>query len=97
MLGTLVSTDVRYQTQMVVPETDSTATSPRMHLWLGQNWVLICPLPGFLLSTGREVKTISQILADKDLRKQNDYVEVRAWSVGLYPEGTGTASLAGGL
>lgn len=41
-----------------------------------------------LLFAGREARTISQILADQNLRKQNDYVEVKAW-------GAGTAGLVG--
>lgn len=35
-----------------------------------------------LLPPGREAKTINQLLADENMRKQNDYVEVGAKDVG---------------
>lgn len=38
-----------------------------------------CPL---LLPAGREALTINQLLADENMKKQNDYVEVRG------PKGT---------
>lgn len=60
-------------------------------------------LPGLFLSTGRETKTISQILADQKLRKQNEYVEVKAWGCRTVPMvlalqglGEGPDALGGG-
>ena len=47
------------------------------------------PARPLLLPTGREANTINQLLADENMRKQNDYAEVRAKDWGPSPKGSG--------
>lgn len=46
-----------------------------------------------LLPPGREAKTINQLLANENMRKQNDYVEVGAKDVGDLLQKVGSEAL----
>lgn len=46
----------------------------------------LLPSHPLLLPTGREANTINQLLADENMRKQNDYVEVGAKGVRDLPQ-----------